>query len=60
MPTLTVGVVAAGEVESTVEFTGSQTFFGKTATLLQAVEGLGNLQKILLKVGSGLALVVDP
>ncbi|GAB4816895.1 hypothetical protein N2152v2_003941 [Parachlorella kessleri] len=42
--------VTRGEVESTVEFTGSQTFFGKTATLLQAVEGLGNLQKILLKI----------
>jgi hypothetical protein len=40
----------SGEVEATVEFTGSQTFFGKTATLLQTVDGLGNLQKILLKV----------
>lgn len=27
--------VARGEVEATVEFTGSNTFFGKTATLLQ-------------------------
>lgn len=27
------------------------SFFGKTATLLQTVDGLGNLQKILLKVG---------
>ncbi|CAG9466903.1 unnamed protein product [Pedinophyceae sp. YPF-701] len=42
--------VVRGEVEATVEFTGGNTFFGKTATLIQGVEGLGNLQKLLLKI----------
>lgn len=42
--------ITRGEVEGTVEFTGSNTFFGKTATLLQGNDTLGNLQKIILKI----------
>ena len=42
--------VVRGEVEGTVEFTGKNTFFGKTATMLQGDNELGHLQKILLKV----------
>lgn len=42
--------ITRGEVEATVEFTGKNTFFGKTAQMLQGNEGLGNLQKILLKI----------
>ncbi|KAL4448940.1 hypothetical protein ABPG77_007657 [Micractinium sp. CCAP 211/92] len=42
--------VTRGEVEATVEFTGKNTFFGKTAQMLQGGDGLGNLQKILLKI----------
>lgn len=42
--------VVRGEVEATVEFTGSATFFGKTASLLQGDEELGNLQKVLLNI----------
>lgn len=42
--------VTRGEVEGTVEFTGKNTFFGKTAQMLQGNDGLGNLQKILLRV----------
>lgn len=42
--------ITRGEVEGTVEFTGSNTFFGKTATLLQGDNGLGNLQRLLLKI----------
>jgi H+-transporting ATPase len=43
--------VTRGEVEATVEFTGKDTFFGKTATLLgQAGDSLGNLQRILLTI----------
>jgi H+-transporting ATPase len=30
--------VARGEVEATVEFTGAQTFFGRTASLLQVIQ----------------------
>ena len=33
-----------------VEQTGKNTFFGRTATLLQSVENFGNLQKILMRV----------
>ncbi len=33
-----------------VEQTGKNTFFGRTATLLQSVENLGNLQRILMRV----------
>jgi len=42
--------VTRGEVGATVEFTGSNTFFGKTASLLQGDDELGNLQKVLLKI----------
>lgn len=39
--------VVRGEVEASVEFTGKDTFFGKTATMIQATGGMGNLQKLL-------------
>mmetsp|Transcript_29113 Transcript_29113/g.62729 ORF Transcript_29113/g.62729 Transcript_29113/m.62729 type:complete len:954 (+) Transcript_29113:166-3027(+) len=42
--------VVRGEVEGTVEFTGGNTFFGKTASLLQGDDEMGNLQKVLLKI----------
>jgi len=42
--------VYRGEVEATVEFTGANTFFGKTASLLQGSDELGNLQKVLLNI----------
>ncbi|GFR41407.1 hypothetical protein Agub_g2090 [Astrephomene gubernaculifera] len=43
--------VVRGETEATVEFTGKNTFFGKTASLLQAGgDELGHLQKILLTI----------
>ncbi|EPY19422.1 H+-transporting ATPase [Strigomonas culicis] len=43
--------VVRGEVDGTVQFTGAQTFFGKTAALLQSVESdLGNIHVILGRV----------
>ncbi|KAJ1395842.1 putative P-type H+-ATPase, partial [Ochromonadaceae sp. CCMP2298] len=42
--------VVRGEVEGTVEYTGGNTFFGKTASLLQGDDEMGNLQKVLLKI----------
>jgi len=42
--------VVRGEVEGTVEFTGSNTFFGKTAFLLQGQDEHSNLQKILIDI----------
>ena len=43
--------VTRGEVEGTVETTGQNTFFGKTAAMLQSVENSGgSLQTLLLQV----------
>jgi H+-transporting ATPase len=42
--------IVRGEVEGTVQFTGSNTFFGKTASLLQVDNEMGNLQKILMRI----------
>lgn len=49
--------VVRGEVEGTVEFTGPNTFFGKTASLLQGGDELGNLQKILIRIMVVLVIV---
>lgn len=49
--------VVRGEVEGTVEHTGSSTFFGKTASMLQGDEEIGNLQKVLLKIMIVLVIV---
>eukprot|EP00475_Leptophrys_vorax_P025001 TRINITY_DN3479_c0_g3_i1.p1 TRINITY_DN3479_c0_g3~~TRINITY_DN3479_c0_g3_i1.p1 ORF type:complete len:960 (+),score=272.83 TRINITY_DN3479_c0_g3_i1:233-2881(+) len=42
--------VVRGETEATVEFTGADTFFGKTASLLGGANEVSNLQKILIKI----------
>ena len=42
--------ITRGEVEATVEFTGSKTFFGKTAAMLQIGEEMSHFQKVLLKI----------
>ena len=42
--------VSRGEVEATVEFTGARTFFGRTAAMIQSVEQLSNIQKVLLRI----------
>jgi cation transport ATPase len=39
-----------GEVNATVKDTGKNTFFGRTAMLLQTVDSLGNLQKVLMRI----------
>lgn len=49
--------VVRGEVEATVEFTGSKTFFGKTAALLQSDGELSNLQNLLMDIMIVLVLV---
>ena len=43
-------MVTRGEVEATVQHTGENTFFGKTATMLQGSNEVGNLQKVLMKI----------
>ncbi|KAG8345238.1 putative Cation transporter ATPase N terminus [Trypanosoma vivax] len=43
--------VVRGEVDATVQYTGLNTFFGRTATLLQSVEvDIGNIRVILMRV----------
>jgi H+-transporting ATPase len=42
--------VVRGEVEGTVEFTGADTFFGKTASLLEEKHEASHLQKILMSI----------
>jgi H+-transporting ATPase len=42
--------VVRGEVEATVEFTGADTFFGKTASLLEDHHESSHLQSILLTI----------
>jgi H+-transporting ATPase len=44
--------VVRGEVEATVEFTGANTFFGKTASLLGETHEASHLQKILMSVSN--------
>ena len=43
-------LVQRGEVEGTVQYTGKNTFFGKTASMLQGDSEIGNLQKVLLRI----------
>lgn len=42
--------VVRGEVEGTVEFTGANTFFGKTASLLQGTTEYSSLQVVLVTI----------
>jgi H+-transporting ATPase len=42
--------VVRGEVSATVEFTGANTFFGKTASLLQETHERSHLQKVLMTI----------
>jgi H+-transporting ATPase len=42
--------VVRGETEGTVEFTGANTFFGKTASLLGGSTEISNLQKTLIRI----------
>ncbi len=49
--------VVRGETEATVEFTGAETFFGKTAQMLQSNDEYSNLQIILLKIVSVLVII---
>ena len=42
--------VVRGEVEGTVEFTGADTFFGKTASMLQQTNEISNLQRVIITI----------
>lgn len=49
-PCMMGSTVARGEAEGTVEFTGADTFFGKTASLLSGPAENSNLQNILITI----------
>ena len=42
--------VSRGEAEAIVTATGGDTFFGKTANMIQSVDEMGHFQKILLRI----------
>jgi H+-transporting ATPase len=42
--------VVRGEAEAAVAFTGSRTFLGKTAAMIQSVEQQSRFQKVLLRI----------
>jgi H+-transporting ATPase len=42
--------VVLGEAEATVEHTGSATFLGKTAAMIQSVDSMSRFQKVLLRI----------
>merc|ERR1719443_506044 len=55
--TLMGSTVVRGETEGTVEFTGINTFFGKTAALLADTEELSNVQYLLITIVRNLTIL---
>jgi H+-transporting ATPase len=55
--TLMGSTVVRGETEGTVEFTGIDTFFGKTAALLASTEELSNVQLLLISIVRNLTIL---
>merc|ERR1712134_215795 len=55
--TLMGSTVVRGETEGTVEFTGINTFFGKTAALLADTEELSNVQYLLITIVRNLTVL---
>jgi H+-transporting ATPase len=49
--------VVRGETEGTVEFTGANTFFGKTAALLGGGNEVSNMQRMLIRIVAYLVAV---
>merc|ERR1719231_52628 len=55
--TLMGSTVVRGETEGTVEYTGVDTFFGKTAALLASTEELSNVQLLLISIVRNLTIL---
>merc|ERR1719248_106893 len=55
--TLMGSTVVRGETEGTVEYTGVNTFFGKTAALLASTEELSNVQLLLIMIVRNLTIL---
>jgi len=50
-------IVKQGEIEAVVEATGANTYFGKTAGLMQSVRSTSHFQRAVLKIGDFLIAV---
>ncbi len=50
-------VIRAGEVDASVVATGQQTFFGKTAHLVQSAHTVSHFQRAVLRIGDFLIIV---
>jgi len=50
-------VVKQGESEAEVKSTGTRTYFGKTAMLIEGVHNVSHFQKAVLKIGNYLIIV---
>merc|ERR1712048_316793 len=55
--TLMGSTVVHGETEGTVEFTGANTFFGKTAALLASTEEMSHVQYLLIEIVRSLTIL---
>jgi len=50
-------IIRRGEIEALVYATGSNTYFGKTAQLLQEVHNISHFQRAVLKIGNYLIVL---
>ena len=50
-------IIHKGEVEALVYGTGAETYFGKTAQLVQAASNVSHFQKAVLKIGNYLIVI---
>jgi len=50
-------IIRQGEIEALVYATGTKTFFGKTAQLVQGVQSTSHFQKAVLKIGNYLIML---
>ncbi len=50
-------IVKMGEIEAVVSATGKNTYFGKTAALVESAPGRSHFQKAVLKIGNYLIII---
>jgi H+-transporting ATPase len=56
-PVFSGSIIRRGEIEAFVYATGSKTFFGKTAQLVQEVHNISHFQRAVLKIGNYLIML---
>ena len=50
-------IIRQGEIGALVYATGAQTYFGKTAELVQGVQAVSHFQRAVLKIGTYLIVL---